>query len=227
MLQLAIDAEKEDEGIIPEKCEGKIEAADVNFTYPSRPDAQILRDYNVTIEPGQTVAFAGASGGGKSTLIGLIERFYDPTSGTIYLDGRDVKTLNVKWLRSQIGMVSQEPVLFATTIFENIAMGGNNVTREEAIEACKLSNAHNFIMSLPENYDTLVGEKGVSLSGGQKQRVAIARAIVRKPNILVLDEATSALDNESEKIVQAALNNLMATTNMTTLVIAHRLKRHS
>ncbi|EGZ06252.1 multidrug resistance protein ABC superfamily [Phytophthora sojae] len=225
----AIDAEKEDEGIIPDACEGKIEAVNVNFTYPSRPDAQILRDYNVTIEPGQTVAFAGASGGGKSTLIALIERFYDPTSGTIYLDGRDVKTLNVKWLRSQIGMVSQEPVLFATTIFENIAMGGDNVTREEAIEACKLSNAHNFIMSLPEQYDTLVGEKGVSLSGGQKQRVAIARAIVRKPNILVLDEATSALDNESEKIVQAALNNLMATTNMTTLVIAHRLStiRHA
>ncbi|EGZ06253.1 multidrug resistance protein ABC superfamily [Phytophthora sojae] len=225
----AIDAEREDEGIIPDTCEGKIEAVNVNFTYPSRPDAQILRDYNVTIEPGQTVAFAGASGGGKSTLIALIERFYDPTSGTIYLDGRDVKTLNVKWLRSQIGMVSQEPVLFATTIFENIAMGGDNVTREEAIEACKLSNAHNFIMSLPEQYDTLVGEKGVSLSGGQKQRVAIARAIVRKPNILVLDEATSALDNESEKIVQAALNNLMATTNMTTLVIAHRLStiRHA
>ncbi|EEY52950.1 ATP-binding Cassette (ABC) Superfamily [Phytophthora infestans T30-4] len=219
----AINAEKEGEGIIPDKCEGKIEAVNVNFTYLSRPDAQILRDYNVTIEPGQTVAFAGASGGGKSTLIALIERFYDPTSGTIYLDGRDVKTLNVKWLRSQIGMVSQEPVLFATSIFENIAMGGDNVTREEAIEACKLSNAHNFIMSLPENYDTLVGEKGVSLSGGQKQRVAIARAIVRKPNILVLDEATSALDTESEKIVQAALNNLMATTNMTTLVIAHRL----
>ncbi|KAE9317878.1 ABC transporter B family member 2 [Phytophthora fragariae] len=225
----AIDAEKEDEGIIPESCDGKIEAVNVNFTYPSRPEAQILRDYNVIIEPGQTVAFAGASGGGKSTLIALIERFYDPTSGTIYLDGRDVKTLNVKWLRSQIGMVSQEPVLFATTIFENIAMGGDNVTREEAIEACKLSNAHNFIMSLPEQYDTLVGEKGVSLSGGQKQRVAIARAIVRKPNILVLDEATSALDNESEKIVQAALNNLMATTNMTTLVIAHRLStiRHA
>ncbi|OWZ12115.1 Multidrug resistance protein ABC transporter [Phytophthora megakarya] len=223
-----IDAENEELGIIPDTCRGKIEAVNVNFAYPSRPDAQILRDYNVVIEPGQTVAFAGSSGGGssgggKSTLIALLERFYDPNSGTLYLDGRDVKTLNVKWLRSQIGMVSQEPVLFATTIFENIAMGGNNVTREEAIAACKLSNAHNFIMSLPENYDTLVGEKGVSLSGGQKQRVAIARAIVRKPSILVLDEATSALDNESEKIVQEALNDLMNSTNMTTLVIAHRL----
>ncbi|ETK76748.1 hypothetical protein L915_16906 [Phytophthora nicotianae] len=218
-----INSENLDEGIIPDSCEGKIEAINVNFAYPSRPDAQILRDYCVTIEPGQTVAFAGSSGGGKSTLIALLERFYDPNSGAIYLDGRDVKTLNVKWLRSQIGMVSQEPVLFATTIFENIAMGGDNVTREEAIEACKLSNAHNFIMSLPENYDTLVGEKGVSLSGGQKQRVAIARAIVRKPSILVLDEATSALDNESEKIVQQALNDLIASTNMTTLVIAHRL----
>ncbi|KAG4060059.1 ABC transporter B family member 2 [Phytophthora cactorum] len=218
-----IDAENEVAGIVPNSCEGKIEAVNVNFTYPSRPETQILRDYNITIEPGQTVAFAGSSGGGKSTLIALLERFYDPSSGTIYLDGRDVKTLNVKWLRSQIGMVSQEPVLFAKTIFENIAMGGDNVTREEAIAACELSKAHNFIMSLPENYDTLVGEKGVSLSGGQKQRVAIARAIVRKPSILVLDEATSALDNESEKIVQQALNDLMSSTNMTTLVIAHRL----
>lgn len=142
------------------------------------------------------MAFAGFSGGGKSTLVALLERFYDPSSGTIYLDGRDVKTLNVKWLRSQIGLVSQEPVLFATTIFENIAMGGINVTREEAVAACRLSNTHDFIMSLPDNYDTLVGKKGVSLSGDQKQRIAIARAIVRKPSILVLDEATSALDNE-------------------------------
>ncbi|TMW59957.1 hypothetical protein Poli38472_005026 [Pythium oligandrum] len=221
--QSTIDASK-DEGVIPESCEGAIEAIDLNFTYPSRPDAPILKNYSVKIEAGQTVAFVGASGGGKSTLISLLERFYDPDSGSLLLDGRDIKTLNLQWLRSQIGLVSQEPVLFATTIFENIATGcGKSVTREEVVAAAKLANAHNFIMSLPEQYDTLVGEKGVSLSGGQKQRVAIARAIVREPKILVLDEATSALDAESERVVQAALNDLMDKTRMTTLVIAHRL----
>ncbi|GMF37045.1 unnamed protein product [Phytophthora lilii] len=219
----AIDASKEDIGDKPTSCAGRIQALNVNFTYPSRPDVQILNDYNVTIEPGQTVAFVGASGGGKSTLIALLERFYDPNEGSILLDGRDIKTLNVKWLRSQIGLVSQEPVLFATTIFENIAAGEDNITREQVVAAAKLANAHTFIMSLPEQYDTLVGEKGVSLSGGQKQRVAIARAIVREPKILVLDEATSALDAESERVVQAALNDLMDKTHMTTLVIAHRL----
>ncbi|KAG3124017.1 ABC transporter B family member 2, partial [Phytophthora cactorum] len=219
----AIDASNEDLGDKPDFCIGNIQAVGVNFTYPSRPDVQILNDYNVTIEPGQTVAFVGASGGGKSTLISLLERFYDPQEGTILLDGRNVKTLNVKWLRSQIGLVSQEPVLFATTIFENIAAGGNGISRDQVVAAAKLANAHNFIMTLPEQYDTLVGEKGVSLSGGQKQRVAIARAIVREPKILVLDEATSALDAESERVVQAALNDLMDKTRMTTLVIAHRL----
>ncbi|KAG4038305.1 ABC transporter B family member 2 [Phytophthora cactorum] len=219
----AIDASIEHKGDRPESCLGRIQAIGVNFTYPSRPDVQILNDYNVTIEPGQTVAFVGASGGGKSTLISLLERFYDPQEGTILLDGRNVKTLNVKWLRSQIGLVSQEPVLFATTIFENIAAGGNGISRDQVVAAAKLANAHNFIMTLPEQYDTLVGEKGVSLSGGQKQRVAIARAIVREPKILVLDEATSALDAESERVVQAALNDLMDKTRMTTLVIAHRL----
>ncbi|TMW55287.1 hypothetical protein Poli38472_013178 [Pythium oligandrum] len=218
----AIDAAK-DEGVIPDSCQGHIQAINLEFTYPSRPDAKILNGYNVNIEAGQTVAFVGASGGGKSTLIGLLERFYDPQAGEILLDGRDIKTLNLKWLRSQIGMVSQEPVLFATTIFENITNGGNDVTEEQVIEAAKMANAHNFIMSLPQQYQTLVGEKGVSLSGGQKQRVAIARAIVRNPKILVLDEATSALDNESERVVQAALNDLMDKTKMTTLVIAHRL----
>ncbi|KAG2775738.1 ABC transporter B family member 3 [Phytophthora cactorum] len=219
----AIDASKNGVGDKPGSCAGRIQAVGVNFTYPSRPDVQILNNYNVTIEPGQTVAFVGASGGGKSTLISLLERFYDPQEGTILLDGRNVKTLNVKWLRSQIGLVSQEPVLFATTIFENIAAGGNGISRDQVVAAAKLANAHNFIMTLPEQYDTLVGEKGVSLSGGQKQRVAIARAIVREPKILVLDEATSALDAESERVVQAALNDLMDKTRMTTLVIAHRL----
>ncbi|EEY69036.1 ATP-binding Cassette (ABC) Superfamily [Phytophthora infestans T30-4] len=219
----AIDASREHEGEKPDFCVGRIQAVGVNFTYPSRPDVQILNDYNVTIQPGQTVAFVGASGGGKSTLISLLERFYDPQEGTILLDGRDVKTLNVKWLQSQIGLVSQEPVLFATTILDNIAAGGNGVTRDQVVAAAKLANAHTFIMSLPEQYDTLVGEKGVSLSGGQKQGVAIARAIVREPKILVLDEATSALDNESERVVQAALNDLMNKTHVTTLVIAHRL----
>ncbi|GMF80608.1 unnamed protein product [Phytophthora fragariaefolia] len=148
----AIGASQEDTGDKPESCAGRIQAVNVNFTYPSRPDVQILNNYNVSIEPGQTVAFVGASGGGKSTLIALLERFYDPSSGSILLDGRDIKTLNVKWLRSQIGLVSQEPVLFATTIFENIAAGGDGITREQVTEAAKLANAHTFIMSLPEQF---------------------------------------------------------------------------
>ncbi|KAG7392512.1 ABC transporter B member 10 [Phytophthora pseudosyringae] len=224
-----INASQESQGIVPGACSGQIEVRNVNFAYPSRLDAPILRDYSVTIDSGQTVAFVGASGGGKSTIISLLERFYDPTSGSILLDGRDLRALNVKWLRSQIGLVSQEPVLFATTIGGNIAAGRTDFTRDDIIAAAKMANAHTFIMSLPQNYDTLVGEKGVSLSGGQKQRVAIARAIIREPKILVLDEATSALDAESERVVQNALNDLMAETSMTTLAIAHRLStiRHA
>ncbi|KAH9132473.1 hypothetical protein AeRB84_021133, partial [Aphanomyces euteiches] len=210
-------------GEIPPTCEGNIEARDVHFTYPSRPEDPILRGYSLTIKKGETVAFVGASGSGKSTLVALLERFYQPTSGAIYLDGRDISTLQLKWLRSQIGLVSQEPVLFATTIFENIAAGGDNISRDQVIAAAKLANAHDFIMGLPDGYDTVCGEKGATLSGGQKQRVAIARALVRQPKILVLDEATSALDNESERVVQDAINNLMAHTDMTTIVIAHRL----
>ncbi|TMW55295.1 hypothetical protein Poli38472_013186 [Pythium oligandrum] len=219
----AIDASSVDDGIIPGTCSGRIEAKNVDFSYPSRPDVPILSDYNVEVESGQTVAFVGASGGGKSTLISLLERFYDPSSGQIFLDGHDIRTLNVQWLRSQIGLVSQEPVLFATTISENIAFGHPGSSRMDVEDAARLANAHEFIKQLPQGYDTLVGEKGVSLSGGQKQRIAIARALVRKPKILVLDEATSALDNVSERTVQAALNSLMTKTNMTTLVIAHRL----
>lgn len=216
-------------GIVPDSCSGAIEARGVDFAYPSRPDAPILVNYDVKILSGQTVAFVGASGGGKSTLISLLQRFYDPVAGQIFLDGQDITTLQVKWLRSQMGLVSQEPVLFATSIHDNIAFGlghqipAHLVTREQVIAAAALANAHTFIMRLPQQYDTLVGEKGVALSGGQKQRIAIARALVREPKILVLDEATSALDAESERVVQAALNNLMDKTNMTTLVIAHRL----
>ncbi|TDH66851.1 hypothetical protein CCR75_009788 [Bremia lactucae] len=219
-----IDASKENEGVKPTLCLGWIQAVNVNFSYPNRPHVTMLDDYSVTIEPGQTVAFVGPSGGGKSTFVALLERFYDPQQGTLFLDGRDIKTLNVSWLRSQIGLVTQEPVLFATSIFENIAAGGDHVTLHQVVAASKLANAHEFIMTLPNQYETLVGEKGVSLSGGQKQRVAIARAIVREPKILILDEATSALDIESERVVQSALNDLMDKTRMTTLVVAHRLR---
>ncbi|KAG9407971.1 ABC transporter B member 10 [Aphanomyces cochlioides] len=220
--QSQIDASSQD-GDIPADCQGTIDARDLHFSYPSRPNDPILRGYSLTIHKGETVAFVGASGSGKSTLVALLERFYQPTSGAIYLDGRDISTLQLKWLRSQIGLVSQEPVLFATTVFENIAAGGDNITQDQVIAAAKRANAHDFIMGLPEGYDTMCGEKGASLSGGQKQRVAIARALVRQPKILVLDEATSALDNESERVVQEAINNLMAHTDMTTIVIAHRL----
>ncbi|CAK4232800.1 unnamed protein product [Aphanomyces euteiches] len=210
-------------GEVPATCERNIDVRNLYFSYPSRQEDPILRGYSLTIHKGETVAFVGASGSGKSTLVALLERFYQPTSGAIYLDGRDISTLQLKWLRSQIGLVSQEPVLFATTIFENIAAGGDNISRDKVIAAAKLANAHDFIMGLPDGYDTMCGEKGATLSGGQKQRVAIARALVRQPKILVLDEATSALDNESERVVQDAINNLMTHTDMTTIVIAHRL----
>jgi len=166
----------------------------------------------------------GASGSGKSTAIALIERFYDPQSGSVLLDGVDIKTLNVRWLRSQLGLVAQEPVLFMGTVAENIAYGKEGATKEEIEEAAKMANAHTFITeSLGDGYNTDVGMRGGKLSGGQKQRVAIARAIVRKPSVLLLDEATSALDNESERIVQAALDEIMAKQKRTTVMIAHRL----
>ena len=180
--------------------------------------------YSLTIPAGQTVALCGPSGSGKSTIIGLIERFYDPQSGTVKLDGVDLKTLNVKWLRSQLGLVGQEPVLFSGSVSENIAYGKQDATQAEIEEAAKMANAHGFITdNLANGYDTNVGQGGGKLSGGQKQRVAIARAIIKKPSVLLLDEATSALDNESERIVQAALDEIMAKQKRTTVVIAHRL----
>lgn len=175
----------------------------------------------MTLSPGKVVALVGSSGGGKSTVVSLIERYYDPNSGSITLDGENIKNLNPAWYRRQIGYVSQEPILFATSIRENIKFGNENVTDEQIFAAAKLANAHEFITSFEEGYDTLVGERGVRLSGGQKQRIAIARALVLDPTILLLDDATSALDAESEHLVQQAIDRAMQ--NRAVLVIAHRL----
>lgn len=170
----------------------------------------------------QTVALVGESGSGKSTVISLIERFYDPDSGCVLLDNIDIKKVKISWLRQQMGLVSQEPILFNETIRANIAYGKlGDATEDEIIAATKAANAHNFIAALPNGYDTNVGERGVQLSGGQKQRIAIARAILKNPKILLLDEATSALDAESERVVQDALDSVMV--NRTTVVVAHRL----
>ncbi|PON83068.1 ABC transporter [Trema orientale] len=201
---------------------GEIQLCHLSFKYPSRPDIQIFRDLCLTIHSGKTVALVGESGSGKSTVIALLQRFYDPESGHITLDGVELRRLKLKWLRKQMGLVSQEPVLFNDTIRTNIAFGKEgNATEAEIIAASELANAHKFISSLSQGYETIVGERGVQLSGGQKQRVAIARAIVKSPKILLLDEATSALDAESERVVQDALDNVVV--NRTTVVVAHRL----
>ena len=202
-------------GLRPSTVTGRITLEDVRFHYPSRPSVEVVKGLSVTFEAGKTAALVGASGSGKSTIVGLVERFYDPTAGVVKLDGINLKDLNLKWLRSQIGLVMQEPTLFATTIEENVAYGLINTPWEHADpekkatlvrEACIKANAHDFITKLPNGYATLVGERGFLLSGGQKQRVAIARAIVSDPRILLLDEATSALDTQSEGIVQDALD---------------------
>uniref|UniRef100_A0A8C3Y8R8 Bile salt export pump n=1 Tax=Catharus ustulatus TaxID=91951 RepID=A0A8C3Y8R8_CATUS len=215
-----IDCMSED-GYKLDKVRGEIEFHNVTFHYPSRPDVKILDNLNMVINAGETTAFVGASGAGKSTTIQLIQRFYDPTDGMITLDGHDIRSLNIQWLRSQIGIVEQEPVLFATTIAENIRYGRDEATMEDIITAAKQANAYNFIMDLPQQFDTHVGEGGSQMSGGQKQRIAIARALVRNPKILLLDMATSALDNESEAIVQEALHK--ARLGRTAISIAHRL----
>ncbi|KAF4020015.1 hypothetical protein G4228_012226, partial [Cervus hanglu yarkandensis] len=205
----------------PDNIKGNLEFKDVHFSYPARPDVKILKGLNLRVESGQTAALVGNSGCGKSTVVQLVQRLYDPDVGRIIIDGQDIRTFNVKYLREIIGVVSQEPVLFATTIAENIRYGRGNVTMDEIKQAVKEANAYEFIMRLPQKFDTLVGERGVQLSGGQKQRIAIARALVRNPKILLLDEATSALDTESEAEVQAALDK--AREGRTTIVIAHRL----
>ncbi|XP_063089935.1 ATP-dependent translocase ABCB1 isoform X2 [Cavia porcellus] len=205
----------------PENIKGNLEFTNIHFSYPSRKEVEILKGLNLKVQSGQTVALVGNSGCGKSTTVQLLQRLYDPTEGTVTIDGQDIRTINVRYLREIIGVVSQEPVLFATTIAENIRYGRENVTMEEIEKAVKEANAYDFIMKLPHKFDTLVGERGAQLSGGQKQRIAIARALVRNPKILLLDEATSALDTESEAVVQVALDK--AREGRTTIVIAHRL----
>lgn len=201
--------------------QGDIEFRNVNFKYPARPDITILEDLNLRVSAGKSLAVVGQSGSGKSTVISLILRFYDPTSGAILIDGYDIKTLNLKSLRLKIGLVQQEPALFSTTIYENIKYGNENASEIEIMKAAKAANAHGFISRMPEGYQTHVGDRGLQLSGGQKQRVAIARAILKDPSILLLDEATSALDTASERLVQEALDMLMK--GRTTVLVAHRL----
>ncbi|KAK6779522.1 hypothetical protein RDI58_021706 [Solanum bulbocastanum] len=208
-------------GLELDTVSGQLELKNVEFSYPSRPEIKILNNFNLVVPAGKTIALVGSSGSGKSTVVSLIERFYDPTSGQLMLDGNDIKTLKLKWLRQQIGLVSQEPALFATSIKENILLGRPDATQIEIEEAARVANAHSFVIKLPDGFDTQVGERGLQLSGGQKQRIAIARAMLKNPAILLLDEATSALDSESEKLVQEALDRFMI--GRTTLVIAHRL----
>ncbi|KAH7660065.1 Xenobiotic-transporting ATPase protein [Dioscorea alata] len=209
------------EGEILRNVGGEVQLKGVDFAYPSRPENLILNKFSLKVPAGMTVALVGGSGSGKSTVIALLERFYDPLHGEVLLDGVNIKKLKLKWLRSQMGLVSQEPALFATSIKENILFGKEDALMDEVVAAAKASNAHNFISQLPQGYETQVGERGFQISGGQKQRIAIARALIKSPKILLLDEATSALDSKSERIVQEALDN--ASLGRTTIVIAHRL----
>ncbi|XP_027924732.1 putative ABC transporter B family member 8 [Vigna unguiculata] len=215
-----IDGE-DTKGLVLDHMSGKVEFEHVKFTYPSRPDMVVLSDFNLQVEAGKTVALVGASGSGKSTAIALMQRFYDADEGVVRVDGVDIKTLKLKWIRGKMGLVSQEHAMFGTSIKENIMFGKTDATMDEIVAAATAANAHNFIRQLPEGYETKIGERGALLSGGQKQRIAIARAIIKNPVILLLDEATSALDSESELLVQNALDQ--ASMGRTTLVVAHKL----
>lgn len=201
--------------------EGKIQYKQVNFAYPSRPDVQVLKGIDLDVEKGQKIALVGQSGSGKSTIVQLLMRFYEPSEGAITIDGHSIESFNISDLRHQIGIVPQDVILFGGTIRENILYGNPHAGEDEFIKAAEQANALEFIKKFPDGFETVVGERGIKLSGGQRQRIAIARAILKNPSILILDEATSSLDAESERMVQDALNKLMM--NRTSLIIAHRL----
>jgi len=208
-------------GAVLPRVEGRLALEGVRFAYPSRPDVEVLGGLDLSIAAGEVVALVGSSGAGKSTVAALVGRLYDPVAGTIRLDGHGLRGLDPHWLRRQIGVVAQEPILFSTSVAENIRYGRAGASDAEVEAAARAANAHAFVAAFPEGYSTQVGERGVQLSGGQKQRIAIARAVLKDPRILVLDEATSALDAESEALVRDALERLME--GRTVLIIAHRL----
>ncbi|KAL4189056.1 hypothetical protein AMTRI_Chr08g205090 [Amborella trichopoda] len=216
-------------GLKPPNVYGSLELKNIDFCYPTRPEVMVLSNFSLKVSGGQTVAIVGASGSGKSTIIALIERFYDPTAGQVLLDGRDLTLFNVRWLRSHLGLVQQEPVMFSTTIKENILYARHNASEAEVKEAARIANAHHFISSLPHGYDTPVGvvRGGVELTPGQRQRIAIARVVLKNAPILLVDEASSAIESESSRVVQEALDTLVMG-NKTTVLIAHRaaMMRH-
>lgn len=217
-----IDAAPEpniDEGIVLDHVKGKLEFKNVGFYYEKGEN--VLEDINFTIEPGETVGLVGSTGSGKSTIVNLLMRYYEPTEGNILLDGIDLKDIDMQSLREHTGIVLQDPFLFRDTIANNIAYGNPNVCIDQIIEAAKIANAHDFISKLPDAYDTHLGERGIGLSGGERQRISIARAVIRDPHVLILDEATSAVDTHTEKLIQEAIDRLIQ--NRTTIIIAHRL----
>ena len=198
---------------------GQVSFNNVSFSY--NPGEQVLNNVSFSVKPGEMIAFVGPSGAGKSTVASLLPRFYDVTDGSITIDGEDIRRVTLDSLREQVGIVPQETVLFNGSVYDNILYGRLDATKEEVEAAAKAANAHNFIMELPNGYQTMLGDRGVNISGGQRQRISIARAILKNPPILILDEATSALDTESERVVQEALDRLMI--GRTSFVIAHRL----
>jgi subfamily B ATP-binding cassette protein MsbA len=204
-----------------ESFNSKVTFENVSFAYRKGDDGYVLKDINLTIEKGKTIALVGQSGSGKTTLADMLPRYYDPDKGVISIDGQDIKSLTIQSLRKLMGVVNQESILFNDSVLNNIAFGMDQVNEEDVIRAAKVANAHDFIMELPEGYQTIIGDRGGKLSGGQRQRLSIARAVLKNPPLLILDEATSALDTESERLVQDALTTLMK--QRTTLVIAHRL----